>query len=70
MKKPAESQEAGRKVTRGEQTITVCAACLQASCWQGRFMCQDARTAGTVQETRAELEALDLEHPDYWKQPP
>lgn len=49
-----------------EQTITVCSECLQASCWQGEFYCDNARTAGTVEKTRAELEALALEHPHYW----
>ena len=51
---------------RTEETITVCSACLTASCWQGRFFCDRHKTAGTVEKTRAELEALDLEHPDYW----
>jgi hypothetical protein len=49
-----------------ETTITVCSECLQASCWQGEFYCDSAKTAGTVEKTRAELEALALEHPDYW----
>lgn len=49
-----------------EPTITVCDKCLQASCWQGEFMCDEARNAGTVEKTRAELEKLDSEHSDYW----
>lgn len=49
-------------------TVTVCDNCLQASCWQGVFMCQDSRTAGTVEKTREELTALDLEHPSWWDQ--
>ncbi|MFA5898019.1 MAG: hypothetical protein WC829_02780 [Hyphomicrobium sp.] len=49
------------------QEITVCSACHQASCWQGIFMCQDAVGAGTEKKTRAELAALNLEHPSYWK---
>ena len=46
--------------------ITVCDACLCASCLQGIFMCQQSRYAGTVQKTRFELAALDLEHPSFW----
>jgi hypothetical protein len=29
-------------------------------------MCDDAKSAGTVEKTREELAKLDLEHPDYW----
>jgi hypothetical protein len=47
--------------------ITVCAACLQASCWQGMFMCQQSQSANITQRTRRQLKALDLEHPSYWK---
>lgn len=47
--------------------ITVCDQCLQASCWQGIFYCDDYKAAGTVQKTRAELAALNREHPSYWK---
>jgi hypothetical protein len=47
--------------------ITVCAACLQAACWQGIFMCRESLRANIVQKTRRELKALNLEHPDYWK---
>lgn len=50
-----------------EDLITVCDKCLQASCWQGEFMCDESQGAGTVQKTRRELEALALEHPDWWK---
>lgn len=46
--------------------ITVCDQCFCASCWQGIFMCSKARNAGTVQKTRAELAALDVEHPSFW----
>jgi hypothetical protein len=51
-----------------KETITVCSACLPASCWQGEFYCEDSKRAGTVEKTREELEALNLEHSDYWKQ--
>ena len=46
--------------------VTVCDACLQASCWQGVFMCQAATGAGTVDKLVSELRALGLEHEDWW----
>ena len=30
-------------------TITVCAACRQAACWEGEIQCEDYRTAGTIE---------------------
>mgnify|MGYP001593537308 CR=1 FL=1 len=50
-----------------KELITVCDKCLQASCWQGVFMCDKSATAGTVQKTREELHKLNLEHPSYWR---
>ena len=47
-------------------TVTVCDRCLQASCWQGIFMCDEAREAGTTVMTIADLRKLNLEHPCYW----
>lgn len=47
--------------------ITVCDKCLQASCWQGIFMCEESRDAGMIQKTRMELVRLNLEHSDYLK---
>lgn len=58
--------EAIRK-QKAAELITVCGECLTASCWQGIFMCDEARNAGTVQKTREELRKLGLEHPSYWK---
>lgn len=52
--------------TKDDERITVCDKCLQASCWQGSFMCDDARTAGTVVKTVSELRKLNLEHESYW----
>ncbi len=53
-----------------ERLITVCDKCLQASCWQGVFMCDESQAAGTVEKTIKELTKLGLEHPSYWgKQP-
>lgn len=48
------------------QMITVCDKCLQASCWQGAYMCWEWKGAGKVQKTINELKALDLEHPTWW----
>lgn len=50
-------------------TITVCDKCLQASCWQGMFICDESVTAGVVEKSIDELEKLGLEHSDYWKEP-
>jgi hypothetical protein len=47
-------------------SITVCASCLRASCWQGEFYCEDYQTADIVEKTRAELAELGLEHPSWW----
>lgn len=52
-----------------ERLVTVCDKCLQASCWQGLFYCDDYVTAGTVDKTVAELKKLNLEHPSYWSVP-
>jgi hypothetical protein len=49
------------------EKITVCDKCLRASCWQGIFMCDESRLAGTVQKTKHELEKLNLEHSSYLK---
>ena len=47
--------------------VTVCDACLQASCWRGIFYCDEYKTAGTVDKTVKELTALGREHPSYWE---
>jgi len=48
------------------ETVTVCSACLRASCWHGAFYCEEYQTAGTVEKTREELLKLNLESPHYW----
>lgn len=54
-------------ILKPEDKVTVCDACLQASCWQGIFMCDEARDAGIVVKTVDELRKLNLENEDYWK---
>lgn len=49
-------------------TVTVCSNCLRASCWQGYFYCDNALEAGTREESRDRLAALDREHPDHWSE--
>lgn len=46
-----------------ERLVTVCAACLTASCWNAEFMCDQSDSAGTVQMPVGELLHLALEHP-------
>jgi hypothetical protein len=50
-------------------TITVCAACLTAGCFQGLFFCEDHKTADVAEMTRDELEKLGLEDSSYWDDP-
>ncbi len=38
--------------------ITVCASCLQASCWEGNLLCDKSKTAGTIQGTVQEIREL------------
>lgn len=54
------------KVCSGKTTVTVCNKCLRASCWLGKFYCEEYLTAGVVEKTKDELAKLDLEHPHYW----
>lgn len=44
--------------------VTVCAACLCASCWHGEFMCERYLSAGLVEMPASALRALNREHPD------
>lgn len=46
--------------------ITVCASCLQSSCWQGIFYCDNYKTANVVSRTVRDLLKLGLESPHYW----
>lgn len=49
--------------------VTICDRCRQASCWQGIFMCWDARGAGTITVTAEQLMDDPRDHPDYWSLP-
>ena len=49
-----------------DRRVTVCAECLQASCFQGEFYCDKARTAGVTRRSVRELRELALEHQSYW----
>lgn len=65
------SLEAIRKLLPDGWKVTVCSACLHASCWQGEFMCMDAPGAGTKEMTIGALRALakqheHWEHEDWW----
>ena len=51
----------------GERMVTVCDACLQASCWHGLFMCSESQNAGTVDKPVSELRTLNLEHRSNWE---
>jgi hypothetical protein len=55
------------ELLRGEaRLVTVCSACLKASCWRGLFMCDESQNAGTVELPVSALIALNREHSDYW----
>ena len=46
--------------------VTVCSYCLRASCWQGKFYCDQAKSAGVTELPVKTLKKLKLEHPDFW----
>ena len=41
--------------------VTVCDACLRASCWHGDFYCDNAKAAGIKEVRASELLRLDTE---------
>lgn len=47
--------------------VTVCANCFKASCWQGIFMCDDAKYANVTECPKEKLVEMGLEHPEYWE---
>ena len=46
--------------------IQVCAKCLDAACYHGEFLCDEARNASTVKKTVRELRKLAHEHEEHW----
>lgn len=58
--------EAIRKLLPDSWKVTVCSACLHASCWQGEFTCIDAGSAGTKQVSIGELRAIAKRH-KHWE---
>lgn len=46
--------------------VTVCSACSRASCWHGNFMCDSAKSAGTVDLQASKLRRLNREHPSHF----
>lgn len=50
-----------------EPRIDVCDKCFRRSCWDGIAMCDEARNAGLVKKTVAQLRQLAVEHPDYYE---
>ena len=49
-----------------DYVVTVCAACLCASCWHGEFYCEKARSATTVEMRASELRKLKREHSSHF----
>lgn len=49
-----------------DRLITVCDHCFRAACWQGIFLCDAAKRAGTKEMTVLDLRNLAYEHPQYW----
>ncbi len=61
-----QAQFAAADAPDGDPLVTVCAECMTASCWYGRFMCGDAQGANTKQVRRSELAKKRREHPENW----
>lgn len=53
-----------------DPVITVCSRCLRACCWQGEYMCDEARYANIVPRRISTLIRRhgqeEIEHPDWW----
>ena len=54
------------KEAKDDDMITVCSECGRACCWQGYFMCDEARGANIASKKRGELKKTKLEAPDWW----
>lgn len=51
---------------RDTRLVTVCAECLQASCWHGEFMCDRSQNADTLDVPVYELQRMKREHPSHF----
>lgn len=55
-----------------DRMVTVCDKCLCACCWHGEFMCDEAKSAGTVDKSIRDLLAIGepRESNEYWFKSP
>ena len=58
--------EDAAKHLKPDWVITVCANCGRASCWQGAFYCDEAKTADIKQITVRTARAMGKENPTWW----
>lgn len=58
--------EDAAKHLKDDWTITVCAECNCATCWQGEFYCDKAKAAGTKEITVREAREMNRENLTYW----
>lgn len=49
-----------------EKYTLVCDKCLRATCWHGSLYCDDAKNAGLVRATEAQLRKLNRENPGHF----
>ncbi len=68
--KTVDSVERATTDLPGDLAITVCAECLEATCWQGTFMCQESRNANIIALPVKRLLVATREHPSYWENDP
>ena len=54
-------------IGKEDALITVCASCLRACCWQGKYFCDASQNADIVELPISLLTVMSLEHSDYWK---
>jgi len=50
----------------GHRVVTVCDKCFNASCWHGELMCEESRSAGTVEKTVGWLMENSTEDPSWY----
>jgi len=66
VRKPKNYRRAWRGGINLMRHVTVCGACHQASCWQGKFFCEQARTADILNLPLATLMRERRENEEYW----